>query len=227
MSTGQRQSLLDQAGAVESAAELIRLGARMQVLENMTPMPREKLLRLYKEIRGEAPPRGMLPFSTEWFLEWQPAMHSALYLTHRNEVKRLGARKIGVSTTGSPFWHLATAYKVYLESVKACSLEPVLTLTRAWSLERFLGSRMLKEVGCRKCGGIFLGHAHDIERGFICGLCKVPPRAGKTAKARLEAEAAARTPAHEGVVAFAAVIEPMVDVKVVVAAREAATTFKF
>lgn len=190
MSAALRQSLLDQAKAVESAAELIRLGARMQVLENMTPMPREKLLRLYKEIRGEAPPRGMLPFSTEWFLEWQPAMHSALYLTHRNEVRRLDARRRGVVTEGNPLWHMPTAYKVYLESVKACGLEPVLTLTRAWSLERFLGSRMLKEVGCRKCGGLFLGHAHDIERGFICGLCKVPPRAGKTAKAKLEAAAA-------------------------------------
>lgn len=182
----QRQSLLSQAKAVEAAAELIRLGARMQVLENMTPMPREKLLRLYKEIRGEAPPRGMLPFSTEWFLEWQPALHSALYLAHRNEIRRLG-RPEGKALHESPFWHMSIAYKVYLESVKACGLDPVLTLTRAWSLERFLGSRMLKEVGCKKCGGIFLGHAHDIERNFICGLCKVPPRAGKTVKSKNEA----------------------------------------
>lgn len=192
MSVPQRQSLLVQGKVVEAAAELIRLGARMQMLESMTPMPREKLLRLYKEIRGEAPPRGMLPFSTEWFLEWQPAMHSALYLTHRNEVRKLAGSAEATPGAANALWHMPIAYRVYLESVKACGLDPVLTLTRAWSLERFLSSRMLKEVGCKKCGGVFLGHAHDFDRGFICGLCKVPPRAGKTVKAKQELAAAAR-----------------------------------
>lgn len=179
-----RQSLLSQAKVVEAAAELVRLGARMQVLESMTPMPREKLLRLYKEVKGEAPPRGMLPFSTEWFLEWQPSMHSALYLTHRNEIRRLsgGADRVLGALGTSNLWHMPVAYRAYLESVKACGMEPVLTLTRAWMLERFLNSKMIKEVSCRKCGGVFLGHAHDIERGYVCGLCKVPPRAGKTVK---------------------------------------------
>lgn len=186
MTPAPKQTLLAQSKVVEAAAELIRLGARMQVLENMTPMPREKLLRLYKEIKGEAPPRGMLPFSTEWFLEWQPAMHSALYLTHRNELRRLGGSS--ASAGSNPLWHMPIAYKAYLESAKACGLEPVLTLTRAWSLERFLSSRMLKEISCRRCGGGFLGHVHDIERGFVCGLCKVPPRAGKTAKAKAKAD---------------------------------------
>jgi flagellar transcriptional activator FlhC len=188
MNLPARATLMSQAQAMGAAAELVRLGARMQVLENLTPMPREKLLRLYKEIKGEAPPRGMLPFSTDWFLEWQPSMHSALYLTHRNELRRLGdAASRPSSTPGQAMWHLPTAYRAYLNSAKACGLEPVLTLTRAWMLERFLSSKMLKEVPCRRCRGVFLGHAHDMERGFVCGLCKVPPRAGKTAKAKAEA----------------------------------------
>ena len=189
MTAPARPTLLAQAQAMEDAAQLVQLGARMQVLESLTPMPREKLLRLYKEIKGEAPPRGMLPFSTDWFLEWQPSMHSALYLAHRNELRRLrpGAAVQGASPAEA-MWHLPTAYRAYLNSAKACGLEPVLTLTRAWMLERFLGSKMLKEVPCRRCSGVFLGHAHDIERGFVCGLCKVPPRAGKTAKAKAALE---------------------------------------
>ena len=148
-------------------------------------MPREKLLRLYKEIKGEAPPRGMLPFSTEWFLEWQPSMHSALYLAHRNEIKKLGTGdRSEMVLGGTPLWHMPVAYRAYLNSIKACGMSPVLTLTRAWMLERFLNSKMIKEVACRKCGGVFLGHAHDIERGYVCGLCKVPPRAGKTSKVK-------------------------------------------
>lgn len=163
--------LLDQARLVEEAAKLIRLGARMQVLEDMTPMPREKLLRLYKEVKGEAPPRGMLPFSTDWFMEWQPSIHAALYLAQRNELRRL--------TGKGPREVLAESYKNYLAAIQACSMAPLLSLTRAWSLERFIVGRMLKEIPCRKCSGMFLAHAHDPERGFVCGLCKVPPRAGK------------------------------------------------
>lgn len=166
--------LVEQADTIQRAAKLIQLGARMQVLEDLTPMPREKLLRLYKEVKGVAPPRGMLPFSTDWFLEWQPSIHSALYLAQRNEMRRL--------TGKTPKELLPDAYRKYLESVSACGMEPVLSMTRAWSLERFMAGKMLKEIPCKKCGGLFLAHAHDLDRGFVCGLCKMPPRAGKTLK---------------------------------------------
>lgn len=172
-------SLVQQARLIEHARELIELGARMQVLEDMTPMPREKLLRLYKEVRGKAPPRGMLPFSTDWFMEWQPSIHSALYLSQRNELRRLTGR------TGKEV--LPVAYKGYLDCARACHMEPLLSITRAWSMERFLHAKMLREVGCKKCTGIFLAHMHDPSRGFICGLCKLPPRAGS-----LESEASVR-----------------------------------
>ena len=52
-----------------NAIELIKLGARMQVLESLTQISREKLLRLYREVKGQSPAKGMLPFSTDWFIE--------------------------------------------------------------------------------------------------------------------------------------------------------------
>lgn len=162
--------LLTQAALVHAAEELIQLGARMQVLEDLTPMPREKLLRLYKEVKGEAPPRGMLPFSTEWFMEWQPSIHSALYLAQRNQVKkltRIDARQA-----------LAVSYRRYLAAIEACGLKPVLSLTRAWSLERFVNAKMLVEKKCCKCSGVFLS-ATPTDRSFTCGLCRSPVRLEK------------------------------------------------
>lgn len=159
--------LLRQAELIREAEELIRLGARMQVLEDLTPMPREKLLKLYKEVKGEAPPRGMLPFSTEWFMEWQPSIHSALYVAQRNQVKQtvsLSSREV-----------LALSYRKYLECVDACGLKPLLSLTRAWSLERFVNAKMMVERKCTRCTANFLCNGHH-ERNFVCSFCRSPQK---------------------------------------------------
>lgn len=166
-----RLTLIEQIDLMQRAKELIELGARMQVLEDLTPMPREKLLRLYKEVRGCAPARGLLPFSTEWFLEWQPSIHTALYLSQRNSLKKLAIED-------TPKELLPQSYRAYIDCLACAKMPTVLSLTRAWSLERFLQAKMLREVECSKCEGVFVAHSHDPVRGFVCGLCKAPPRAG-------------------------------------------------
>jgi len=67
-----KKSLLTEMRDTQVAIELIELGARPQVLESETTLSRERLLKLYKEVKGVSPPKGMLPFSTDWFLTWLP-----------------------------------------------------------------------------------------------------------------------------------------------------------
>ncbi|WP_323116170.1 FlhC family transcriptional regulator, partial [Klebsiella variicola] len=64
------KSILHEMREVNIAIELISLGARMQVLETETSLSRRRLLRLYKELKGCSPPRGLLPFSPDWFMAW-------------------------------------------------------------------------------------------------------------------------------------------------------------
>jgi flagellar transcriptional activator FlhC len=78
---------------------------------------------------------------------------------------------------------IVKAYRLYLEHVRLHLDEPVLSLTRAWTLVRFFDSRMLKMAPCTRCRGHFVAHAHDPHQGFVCGLCAPPSRAGKTRKA--------------------------------------------
>lgn len=66
------KSVLSDSRQIERAVSLIQLGARLQVLESETDLSYERLLRLYKEVAGRSPSKGQLPFSTEWFLTWQP-----------------------------------------------------------------------------------------------------------------------------------------------------------
>ena len=80
------------------------------------------------------------------------------------------------------------AYKLYLEQVEPDPQgEPVLSLTRAWTLVRFFESKMLDTAPCCKCGGEFVVHKLDLHQDYVCGLCHMPSRAGKTKKAKEEA----------------------------------------
>jgi flagellar transcriptional activator FlhC len=170
------RSVVSDARGVQKAYELITLGARLQILEAETELSRERLLRLYKEVRGVSPPRGMLPFSTDWFLAWQPNIHATVFINiHRYLIANTDARGIDA---------LTKSYKLYLEHVQANRLECVLSLTRAWTLLRFFESKMLRTVPCTVCQGHYVAHTLDLAADYICGLCRVPSRAGKGRKAQ-------------------------------------------
>jgi flagellar transcriptional activator FlhC len=179
--TARSKSVVSDAEQVQLAAELARLGARLQVLETETNLSRERLLRLYKEVRGESPPKGMLPFSTDWFMSWMPNIHASIFMNiHAYLVNHTRAK--GISA-------IIRAYKLYLEHVHVNELEKVLSFTRAWSLARFFEAKMLDTTTCRSCGGKYVVHAMDLNKDYECGLCNVPSRAGKTKKKAAEAPA--------------------------------------
>lgn len=177
------KSLVSEAKEIGLAIELIRLGARLQLLELETSLSRERLLKLYKELKGVSPPKGMLPFSTDWFITWQPNIHSSLFINiHRYMTLHAGLSGIEA---------VMKAYQLYLEQMPAQpGEEPLLSLTRAWTLVRFFDSKMLTTAKCGQCGGDFVTHSFDLNHGYACGLCHMPSRAGKTKKARDDALAA-------------------------------------
>jgi flagellar transcriptional activator FlhC len=176
MSNVGKKSVVTEAQEIGLAIELIHLGARLQLLETEVSLSRERLLKLYKELKGVSPPKGMLPFSTDWFLTWQPNIHSSLFINiHDFLVQHAGATGIHA---------VMKAYQLYLEQMPpAPGEEPLLSLTRAWTLVRFFGSRMLELKACRKCQGKFVVNGMDLNGDYHCGLCHMPSRAGKTRKA--------------------------------------------
>ena len=181
----RNKSVVTEGNEIQLAIELINLGARLQVLESETKLSRERLLKLYKEVKGESPSKGMLPFSADWFLSWQPNVHASLfadiyhYLLEHTDLQGVHA--------------LIKSYRLYLEHVQVSGLEPILTVTRAWTLVRFLGS-LLETVPCIRCGGNFVTHRLELNRDYVCGLCRPPSRAGKSKKHTLAAPSVAIVP---------------------------------
>ena len=165
------KSILKETRQIERAVSLINLGARLQVLESETDLSYERLLRLYKEVSGKSPSKGQLPFSTDWFMTWQPNIHASLFLNIHEYLNKV-AELDEIDT-------VIKAYKLYLEQVGAQELEPQLSITRAWRLVKFVDNGMLTMTKCSKCGGHYVTHPHEIARHYVCGLCNPPARAGK------------------------------------------------
>ncbi len=165
------KSILTEARQIERAVELIKLGARLQVLESETDLSYERLLRLYKEVAGRSPSKGQLPFSTDWFMTWQPNIHASLFLNIHEYLNKV-AELDEIDT-------IIKAYKLYLEQIGAQGLEPQLSVTRAWRLVKFVDNGMLSMTSCSTCTGHFVTHPHEIARHYVCGMCNPPARAGK------------------------------------------------
>lgn len=165
------RSLLDDNKQMHRAISLIELGARLQVLQAETSLPYERLLRLYKEVAGRSPSKGQLPFSTDWFMTWQPNIHASLffniyqYLIKATEIDDVDA--------------LVKAYKLYQEEVRMTAVEPMLSITRAWRLVRFVDAGMISTTQCVRCKGQFVTHPFELDKSYVCGLCQPPARAGK------------------------------------------------
>lgn len=166
------KSLVAEAAQIKLASDLIKLDARLQVLESETQLSRERLIRLYKEIKHKSPPKGMLPFSTDWFMTWQPNIHCSLFMNFYSACIKHTDLDDGEC--------LVKAYKLYREQITTLGLPEVLSLTRAWRLVKFFDAGMLTTTGCKTCDGSFVVHTYDLVDNYECGLCNMPSRAGKT-----------------------------------------------
>jgi flagellar transcriptional activator FlhC len=166
------KSIVNESRQIERAIALIRMGARLQVLESETSLSYERLLRLYKEVAGKSPSKGQLPFSTDWFLTWQPNIHSSLFLNTYEYLTKVSAME--------DIDAVMKAFKLYLEQIASCDVEPLLSITRAWRLVKFVNNNMLTMTRCSKCGGHFVTEPYENMRHFVCGLCEPPARAGKS-----------------------------------------------
>jgi flagellar transcriptional activator FlhC len=154
----KNKSVVNEAREIQIAVDLIQLGARLQLLQEETGLSRERLLRLYKEVKGESPSKGMLPYSTDWFMSWLPNIHSSLFMgIHQYLIKN-------TSVTGVEA--LIKSYRLYLEQVAVTTGESVLSITAPGSCcfdARSTADRM------QECSG-HLWCIPAIVRRLPCGL---------------------------------------------------------
>ena len=172
-------TVADDAREMLRATELIHLGARMPVLEKELNLSRSRLIRLYRELKNASPPKGMLPFSADWYFTRLPNIHASLfyniYLFLKDEANcaRLDA--------------LTRAYRLYLEHCSCTESERVLSFTRAWTLLRFFDCGLLTLTRCSVCSGHFVNHVYYAGRTSTCCVCAASSHAAGGMRAAVTA----------------------------------------
>ncbi len=166
------------------AGELVKLGAPLQVLESETKLTRQRLSRLYKNIRKQSLPAELLAVPMDWFMNWQPNTHATAFLNvyeYLIDTGDLNDQDV-----------LAWSYRIYLEQLKVLDLPKVLSLAHAWRLVQYVDSGMLMLRPCNRCERPFVVHTANINEHFVCVQCQTPPCAGGREDASVVIEATGR-----------------------------------
>jgi flagellar transcriptional activator FlhC len=176
-----KTSLAEDAQQMFRAIALIELGARMQVLETELTLPRDRLIRLYREVTGVSPPKGMLPSSADWYMTWMANIHASLFYNIYTFLKS--------EAQCSHLDALTKGYRLYRDHCTSAGFNSELDLTRAWTLVRFFNGGILDLTPCCRCGGKFVAYKYDLATAKVCVACQPPSRAGKSAKNRAKCSA--------------------------------------
>lgn len=170
---------------LQLAHEMIRLGARLQPIRELTALSYDRISTLYREIVGISPPKGMLPYSLDWYVTWKPNIHASLFYWIYRRVEQSAQQKPDRKPSHyQKAWFIIDAYHLYRQNVAAVSArndpqdEAELSFTRAWILLRYIDSKQIKTAECQKCHGHFLIRGDEHGQNHTCGICKPPPRAG-------------------------------------------------
>ena len=152
------------------ALQFIEFNTPISIVAAETGLSAGKIRKLYIEQTGHLPPRGMLPFSADWYLQWRPNIHASLFAN-------LYIDLIDAPLTSPQ--RLITAYRHYLSEL-ACfdDGEVLISMARAWTLLRFCRSHMLQLTPCYRCSALYLSAAFQPSSSFVCGICHTPSHAG-------------------------------------------------
>ncbi|MGG2044798.1 FlhC family transcriptional regulator [Burkholderia gladioli] len=172
--------MIDKAEAIILASELSRLGLRTAHVSLLSGLSKDACTKLHRLELGRSASKGMLPYSTDWYLAWRNNMHASLFLKLYSGMGTGGDRELtlngytGVfSTISKEARQFLSAYKRYRAHVQEAGDEILLSAQRAYFATQVLGSEM-HLAPCPECGQLHLTYTYDLAK--VCGNCFVPSR---------------------------------------------------
>lgn len=182
----KNRSVLGEKKAINQATTLIRMGARLNLLSKLLPLSYDRLSKLYREVAHRAPAKGLIPYSEEWYMQWDKNIHATLFYSLYEHVNGGDIK--------DPVDRFILAYRLYLNHLNLDSNadliedEPPLPLMRASLLISLFRIKSLTMRSCSQCDQSFVHYAIDKSINVSCGFCFIPPRAKHGIRQRFEKE---------------------------------------
>ncbi|HQU06314.1 MAG: hypothetical protein B7X47_01180 [Ferrovum sp. 34-44-207] len=131
-----------------SAQQLFLVGARVPIVSELTQLSPWLLRKFYVDSTGEAPARGPIPSSVEWYLIGLNHLQSSLFLQYYMSVNE-HHQPVRAAT-------LLLAYQLWYSNWNSTGLKKTLSFDRAWWLIKLIDSEQIKGQSCRVCRSIFV-----------------------------------------------------------------------
>ena len=142
------------------AVRLLQSGARTSLVCQLTELPKKYIKRLAHLLNGQAPPRGLAPFTDAWFRESEHRMlhASAVWRIHNlvNSFERSKARE------------LLDIYDIYLHATN----NPLLDITRIVAVINLVKNKVWEPTQCVHCNKYYLTPV-DENLGDTCPGCRL------------------------------------------------------
>ena len=154
----------DEVLDLSAAAELAKQGARTGVLEQLTYLSAPFIKRLIRDVTGNRPRSGQLPYSTNWYEERRERLvHSSVFL---RILQRESASKRPRSVIFAASHRL---YKQIVELLPPAWQSHALDVNRAFLASQLLAIREFELRHCERCNLPYI--AVNTTKGCRCHGC--------------------------------------------------------
>jgi hypothetical protein len=158
----EHTDLYQRARKALEAIRLIELGARANLVRQLTGLEKKTVNRLYTQLLGRPSPPGQTPFTDAWYLKDDRRMLQASVVwrlfKHLAKSGRAAARTV------------IDVYQSYLTLVQT----PLLNLTRSFFVSRLVAMKVWHERVCAGCESDYLAPVVSLSR--TCPGCRLYQR---------------------------------------------------
>ncbi len=161
-----KRALQTEIQQYRNAERLLQLGARVPIVMEMTRLSSWFLRKLSLEITGEAPRKGQVPNSDQWYLRRHNNLEASLFCAYYDTLKRTLQSDIDDCTL------LVASYSQLHNVLEVAGLAAAMSIDRAWWLVKLLQIKTLRRLRCRVCNGSYLQAWGKLEKNFLCWGCR-------------------------------------------------------
>jgi CRISPR/Cas system CSM-associated protein Csm2 small subunit len=171
---GQLAGTIDIQDHIEvwlEATRLIELGARANLISQLTGLPGASVRRLYRQMTGRASPSGQMAYNDTWYTQNNLRMlHTSLAWRHQRQFQAQMERPAGV---------LIATFEAYRCLVQL----PLLDIGRVAFVPHLLATGTWRAYACQYCACAYIAPLTEMEhvcpgcrlhRRYRCGQCATP-----------------------------------------------------
>lgn len=171
--TPKETDILGLKRKLDLAKGIIEKGGRPSIVRAVCQISKASALQFHKEIHGQGPSAGLLPYDPEWIIKTpQNNQHASIYFNIYQKISKIEIDKMEDSsndrnaTKGEIF---LSSYALYEQVIE--NKPKILTINRAWHIGQQIAISYITGTICPSCNSIYVSIRDYPELYKLCPLC--------------------------------------------------------